>query len=111
MHWLAWENSGWGLTDDQARYYDLLKTKVNIKNANWLSETRNAFQLYNTVKSVISPDGTPVSEILNQPPRLQALMQALQQSFNIPAKETFSYASQNKPQNISDWTLFVREHQ
>ncbi len=102
---------GWGLTDDQARYYDLLKTKVNIKNANWLSETRNAFQLYNTVKSVISPDGTPVSQILNEPPRLQALMQALQQSFNIPAKETFSYASQNKPQNISDWALFVREHQ
>ena len=102
---------GWGLSDDQARYYDLLKTKINHKNTNWLSETRNAFQLYNTVKSVISPDGTPVSQILNEPPRLQALMQGLQQSFNIPAKETFSFASQNKPQNISDWTLFVKEHQ
>ncbi len=101
---------GWGLSDDQARYYDLLKTKTNTKSTNWLSEARKAFQLYNSVKSVISPDGIPVSQALNEPPKLQALLQALQQNFNIPAKESFTFASQNKPQNISDWAMFVHQH-
>ena len=101
---------GWGLTDDQARYYDILKTKTDTKNTNWLSEARSAFQLYSAVKSVISPDGTSASQILTDPKRLQTMTQAVYQNFKIPVNETSSFATVSKPQNISDWTLFVHDH-
>ncbi len=101
---------GWGLTNDQARYYDILKTRIGTKNTNWLSETRSAFQLYSAVKSVISPDGAPVSQILNDPKQLQTMLESVNQNFKIPINETSSFATVSKPQNISDWALFVHDH-
>ena len=101
---------GWGLTEDQARYYDILKNRVGTKNTNWLTNARSAFQLYSNVKSVISPDGVPVSQILNDPKQLQTMIQSVNQNFKIPVKETTLFTTVNKPQNISDWALFVYDH-
>ena len=96
---------GWGLSDDQAKYYDDMRKLYGKNSPNWLSMVRQANDTYRTVQSIFG--GTSdVSLILQDANRTQQIFQQLKDLFGLSI-QTSQTLQKNGANKVSDWARYI----
>ena len=96
---------GWGLSDDQAKYYDDMRKLYGKNSPNWLSAVRNAYDTYQTVQTVFG-DGSDVTNVLKDANRTTNVFQQLKDLFGLPIS-TSEMLSKNGANKVSDWARYI----
>ena len=96
---------GWGLSDDQAKYYDDMRKLYGKNSPNWLSMVRKANDTYQTVQTVFG--GTyDVSLVLQDAQRTAQIFQQLKDLFGLPI-QTSQMLQKNGANKVSDWARYI----
>ena len=96
---------GWGLSDDQAKYYEDMRRLYGKNSQNWLSKVRTAYDTYQTVQTIFG--GTSdVSMALQDAQRTPQIFQQLKDLFGLPIS-TSQMLQKNGANKVSDWANYI----
>ena len=99
------KEKGWGLSDDQAKFYDEMRKVYGKNSPNWLSAVRGSYNTYQMVQSIFG-GGSDVSEVLKDPKHSQEVFQQLKDLFGLPITSSESL-SKNGANKVSDWARYI----
>jgi hypothetical protein len=98
-------NKDWGLTEDQAKFYDDMRMRYAATQENWLGVVRHASGIYKTVHDIFGTDNP--SDVLNDARAAATVYARLQDFFGISAGKSLDFAQSNRATRLSDWANFV----
>jgi hypothetical protein len=101
------EQKGWGMPDDEAKFYDDMKTRYGATQNNWLGVVKRANATYKVLNDIF---GTPnVPAILNDARSSAQVFDKIQQYFGISAMDCLNFAQSGRAQRLSDWANFIEQ--
>jgi hypothetical protein len=101
------EQKGWGMSDDEAKFYDDMKTRYGATQSNWLGVVKRANTTYKVLNDIF---GTPnVPAILNDARSSALVFDKIQQYFGISAMDCLNFAQSGRAQHLSDWANFIEQ--
>jgi hypothetical protein len=101
------EQKGWGMSDDEAKFYDDMKTRYGATQNNWLGVVKRANATYKVLNDIF---GTPnVPSILNDARSSSLVFDKIQQYFGISAMDCLNFAQSGRAQRLSDWANFIEQ--
>jgi hypothetical protein len=101
---------GWGLSDDEAKYYDDVRRKnVNTtgSQAGWLNIAKKSWGVYGQVKEIFGGHADVTTAIKDARSAL-SIYNNIQQTFGISQAESETFAQ--KARTLSDWASFISAH-
>ncbi|MDZ7877431.1 MAG: hypothetical protein U5L45_07170 [Saprospiraceae bacterium] len=99
------EQKGWGISDDEAKFYDDMKTRYGATQNNWLGVVKRANATYKVLHDIF---GTPnVSAVLQDARTSSQVFDKIQQYFGISAMDCLNFAQSGRAQRLSDWANFI----
>ncbi len=104
------EQKGWGLSDDQAQYYDKIRTKVQQtgqNDQNWLNRIRAANSIYQRVQTLLN--GADMKALAQPSRQSDSFFNELQKQFHVSVADSRNFAP--RAQSVSDWAAFVEQRQ
>jgi hypothetical protein len=101
--------NNWGLSDDEAKFYDGLRTAKNADATaeNWLSKVKKAHQTYKTVKEVFGGK-SDVQAMMQDAQSAVKTMNQLNRIYGISIRELETFAPQAK--TLSDWAHYIENN-
>jgi hypothetical protein len=101
------EQKGWGMSDDEAKFYDDMKTRYGATQNNWLGVVKRANATYKVLNDIF---GTPnVPSVLNDARSSALVFGKIQQYFGISAMDCLNFAQSGRAQRLSDWANFIEQ--
>ena len=101
---------GWGLPDDEAKFYDEMRAKyakTNTDPQGWLSVVKKSYSTYKTVKEIFGGK-SDVSAMLQDAQTASHIYTQFQQTFGIPLQDSRTFAP--SATTISDWARFAEKY-
>lgn len=102
------DQKGWGLTDDEAHFYDNLRNRYASTNANWLNLVRRGKSIYATLNELTGRE-TNLQSLLSDTQKAARFYQQIQEIYQIPAEQSQQAAPRLR--QTSDWASFIEAHQ
>ena len=101
------EQKGWGMSDDEAKFYDDMKSRYGATQNNWLGVVTRANTTYKVLHDIF---GTPnVSAVLQDARTSSQVFDKIQQYFGISAMDCLNFAQSGRAQRLSDWANFIEQ--
>lgn len=103
-------NNNWGLSDDEAKFYDGLRSsKTADPNAseNWLGKVKKAHQTYSTIKQMFGGKSDVQSMMQDAQTAMQTMNQ-INRMYGISMQELKTFAPQAK--SVSDWAHYIENN-
>ena len=97
---------GWGLTDDEAKYYDAVRQRYNGAPQNWLGLVKKSYSTYRAVKETFG-GSADVASMLKDGQSAMNIYGKLNEIFGISPSESDNFAKSGRAHNLSDWAYFV----
>ena len=101
------EQKSWGLTDDEAKFYDDMRRRYGDTKDNWWGVVRRANSTYKIVNDIFGTSNVPTT--LKDAHTSALVFQKLQQYFGISTLESLNFAQSGNAQRLSDWANFVEQ--
>jgi hypothetical protein len=99
---------GWGLTDDEAEYYDRMRLRYANNTSNWLGLVKRSYNTYRNVKEIFG-GSADLSALVNDAQYAMTIYNKLQEIYGISTAESKDFALSGQGKNISDWASFVEK--
>ncbi len=100
---------GWGLTDDEAKFYDDIRVRYSNKGSNWLGVVKKSYSTYRIVKEAFG--GTAdVGSMIKDAQTASKIYTQLNQQFGISPSESHNFAQSGQARTLSDWANFVEKN-
>jgi hypothetical protein len=100
------QEKGWGLTDDEAQYYDRMRQQYKGTSTNWLGVVKKSYLTYRTVKEALGGSADAVS-IIKDANQAMGFYNRLNETFGISPNESANFAQTTQAQTAGDWAAFV----
>lgn len=100
---------GWGLSDDEAKFYDDMRDRYSETDGNWLGVVKKSFSTYRMVKEAFG-GSTDIASMMKDARTASNIYQQLSQQFGISPTESHNFAQSGEGQRISDWANFVENN-
>lgn len=100
---------GWGLTDDEAKFYDDMRGRYGNKASNWLGLVKKSYSTYRMVKEAFG-GSADVMSMLKDAQTAANIYTQLNQEFGISPAESHNFAQSGRGQKLSDWANFVENN-
>ncbi len=100
------ENNNWGLTDDEAKFYDDMRIRYSGTRDNWLGVVKKANNTYKMVKDIFG-GRVDVPTILEDSRAATTVFGRIQQQFGISSLDCLNFAQSGRATHLSDWANFV----
>ena len=100
------ENNNWGLTDDEAKFYDDMRIRYGGTHDNWLGVVQRANSTYKAVKEVFG-GRSDVSALLQDARAASNVFGRIQQKFGISSLDCLNFMQSGRATRLSDWANFV----
>jgi hypothetical protein len=100
---------GWGLSDDEAKFYDDMRGRYAGQSSNWLSLVKKSYSTYRLVKEAFG-GSSDISAILKDANSAANIYAQLNQQFGISPTESHNFAQTAQARRISDWANFVESN-
>jgi hypothetical protein len=100
------ENNNWGLTDDEAKFYDDMRLRYGATRDNWLGVVQRANQTYKMVKEIFGGQ-SDVATMLQDARTAAHIFGQVQQAFGISAIDCLHFFQSGRANTLSDWANFV----
>jgi hypothetical protein len=101
------EQKGWGMSDDEAKFYDDMKSRYGATQNNWIGVVKRANGTYKVLHDIF---GTPnVSSVLQDARTSSQVFDKIQQYFGISAMDCLNFAQSGRAQRLSDWANFIEQ--
>lgn len=103
------EQKGWGLTDDEAKYYDDMRHRYASTDNNWLGLVKKSYSTYRTVKEMFG-GSADAAAMLQDVQSAASIYSKITQSYGIPKAELEQFAQSKQGVNVSDWASFIENN-
>jgi hypothetical protein len=103
------EQKGWGLSDDEAKYYDDMRKRYASTDNNWLGLVKKSYSTYRTVKEMFG-GSADVSAMLQDVQSAASVYNKITQSYGIPKAELVQFAQSKQGADVSDWASFIENN-
>jgi hypothetical protein len=103
------EQKGWGLTDDEAKYYDEMRHRYASTDNNWLGLVKKSYSTYRTVKEMFG-GSADAAAMLQDVQSAASIYSKITQSYGIPKAELEQFAQSKQGVNVSDWASFIENN-
>lgn len=101
------EQKGWGMSEDEAKFYDDMKIRYGATQDNWLGVVRRANSTYKVVKDIF---GTPnVTSVLEDARTSSMIFDKIYQYFGVSPMDCLNFAQSGRAQRLSDWANFIEQ--
>jgi cytoskeletal protein RodZ len=103
-------NNNWGLSDDEAKFYDGLRSsKTADPNAseNWLGKVKKAHQTYSTIKEMFGGKAD-VQGMMDDAQTAMRTMSQINRLYGISMQELKAFAPQAK--SVGDWANYIENN-
>jgi hypothetical protein len=103
-------NNNWGLSDDEAKFYDGLRSaKTADPNAseNWLGKVKKAHQTYSTIKEMFGGKAD-VKGMMDDAQTAMHTMSQINRLYGISMQELKAFAP--KAKSVSDWAHYIENN-
>lgn len=100
------QEKGWGLTDDEAQYYDRMRQQYGGASNNWLGVVKKSYSTYRTVKEALGGSADAVS-IIKDARQALGFYNRLNEMYGISPNESAHFAQSPQAQTAGDWAAFV----
>lgn len=100
---------GWGLSDDEAKFYDDMRERYANKSANWLGLVKKSYSTYRMVKEAFG-GSADIGSMVKETQTAVNIYQELSQQFGISPAESHKFAQSGQGRRISDWANFVESN-
>ena len=100
------ENNNWGLTDDEAKFYDDMRIRYGGTRNNWLGVVQKANGTYRAVKEMFG-GRADVGAILQDTRAATTVFSRIQQHFGISTLDCLTFAQSGRATRLSDWANFI----
>jgi hypothetical protein len=100
------ENNSWGLTDDEAKFYDDMRIRYSGTRDNWLGVVKKANSTYKMIQEVFG-GRADVSTIIQDSRAAATVFGRIQQQFGISTLDCLNFAQSGRATRLSDWANFV----
>jgi hypothetical protein len=103
-------NNNWGLSDDEAKFYDGLRSaKTADPNAaeNWLGKVKKAHQTYGTIKEMFGGK-SDVQSMMQDAQTAMHTMSQINRLYGISMQELKAFAPQAK--SVGDWANYIENN-
>ena len=100
------ENNNWGLTDDEAKFYDDMRIRYGGTRDNWLGVVQRANSTYKAVKEIFG-GRSDINAILQDSRAATTVFSRIQQKFGISTLDCLNFAQSGRATHLSDWANFV----
>jgi hypothetical protein len=99
------EHKDWGLSADEAKFYDDMRQRYAATQNNWLGVVRHASGIYKTIQDVFGTDNP--TNVLQDARTAATVFSRLQSLFGISTSESLNFAQSGRGTQLSDWANFV----
>jgi hypothetical protein len=103
------EQKGWGLSDDEAKYYDEMRKRYASTDNNWLSLVKKSYSTYRTVKEMFGRSAD-VATMLQDAQSAASIFNKMTQFYGIPKAELEQFAQSKQGVEVSDWASFIENN-
>jgi hypothetical protein len=101
------EQKGWGMSDDEAKFYDDMKLRYGATQSNWLGVVRRANGTYKVLSDIF---GTPnVPSVLEDARTSSMIFDKIHQYFGVSPMDCLNFAQSGRAQRLSDWANFIEQ--
>ena len=101
------EQKGWGMSDDEAKFYDDMKTRYGATQNNWLGVVKRANATYKVLNDIFGTSNVPA--VLQDARSSSQVFDKIQQYFGISAVDCLNFAQSGRAQRLSDWANFIEQ--
>lgn len=105
------DNNNWGLSDDEAKFYDDMRIRYGGTRDNWLGVVQRANSTYKAMKEIFG-GRSDVAAVLQDSRAAATVFGRIQQYFGISTLDCLNFAQSGRATHLSDWANFVegRKH-
>ncbi|MBL7814866.1 MAG: hypothetical protein JNL70_07645 [Saprospiraceae bacterium] len=100
------DHNNWGLTDDEAKFYDDMRVRYGGTRDNWLGVVQKANHTYKTIKEIFG-GRTDVVTVLHDSRAATTVFSRIQQTFGISTLDCLNFAQSGRANRLSDWANFI----
>ena len=100
------DQNNWGLTDDEAKFYDDMRIRYGGTRDNWLGVVQKANSTYKAVKEIFG-GRSDVAAVLQDSRAATTVFGRIQQNFGISTLDCLNFAQSGRATHLSDWANFV----
>jgi hypothetical protein len=97
---------GWGLTDDEAQYYDRMRQQYKGASTNWLGIVKKSYSTYRSVKEALGGSTDAVS-IIKDASQAINFYNRINEMYGISPNESANFAQTPQAQTAGDWAAFI----
>ena len=99
------ESNNWGLTDDEAKFYDDMRRRYGATKDNWLGVVQRANATYRAVQSIFGT--SDVASLLKDGRAAADAFARIQQTFGISTLDCLNFYQAGRANTLRDWANFV----
>ncbi len=105
------DNNNWGLSDDEAKFYDDMRIRYGGTRDNWLGVVQRANSTYKAMKEIFG-GRSDIAAVLQDSRAAATVFGRIQQYFGISTLDCLNFAQSGRATHLSDWANFVegRKH-
>lgn len=100
---------GWGLSDDEAKFYDDMRNRYGNQPSNWLGLVKKSYSTYKRVKDIFGGSSDIAAQLKDSQMATNIYTQ-ISQEFGISPVESHNFAQSSHSQRLSDWANFVENN-
>lgn len=100
------DNNNWGLTEDEAKFYDDMRIRYGGTRDNWLGVVQRANSTYKTIKEIFG-GRSDVAAVLQDSRTATTVFGRIQQYFGISTLDCLNFAQSGRALHLSDWANFI----
>lgn len=100
---------GWGLSDDEAKFYDDMRGRYSGTSGNWLGVVKKSYSTYRLVKEAFGGEAD-VRAVLKDVQTASNIYKQLNQQFGISPSKSHNFAQSGQARTLSDWANFVESN-
>ena len=101
------EQKGWGMSDDEAKFYDDMKLRYGATQSNWLGVVRRANATYKVLNDIFGTQN--VSPVLEDARTSSMIFDKIYQYFGVSPMDCLNFAQSGRAQRLSDWANFIEQ--
>ncbi len=100
------QEKGWGLTDDEAHFYDNMRQQYGPANQNWLGLAKKSYATYRTVKEALGGSADALS-VLKDAQTAMSFYSKISELYGVSPTESANFAQSANARTAGDWATFV----
>jgi hypothetical protein len=97
---------GWGLSEDEAKFYDDMKDRYSKASNNWLGLVKRSYATYKIVKEAFG-GSADVASVIQDTHKAYSVYNNFQKLFGVSTADSQQFAQSGQGRTISDWANFI----